>query len=136
MPTSPTPLIARLLPDTATVSPDSVLHIAGHSLPALAQQYGTPLYIFDRATILNACAGYQHAFQRYYSASAVQFLYASKAYLSPHIARIMAEQGWGLDVVSGGELLVAQRAGFPMEQISFHGNNKSQDELCLALASG
>jgi diaminopimelate decarboxylase len=136
MSTYPTPLIARLLPDTAIVSPDGILHIAGHALPALAQQYGTPLYIFDRATILNACANYRRAFQRYYSASAVQFLYASKAYLSPHLARIMAEQGLGLDVVSGGELLVAQRAGFPIEQISFHGNNKSEDELCLALAAG
>jgi diaminopimelate decarboxylase len=135
MSTYPTPLVARLLPDTATVSPDGVLHIAGHSLPALAQQYDTPLYIFDRATILNACASYRRAFQHYYSASAVQFLYASKAYLSPHLARIMTEQGLGLDVVSGGELLVAQRAGFPMEQVSFHGNNKSEDELCLALAS-
>ncbi len=102
MSTYPTPLITRLLPDTATVSPDGVLHVAGHSLPALAQQYDTPLYIFDRATVLNACASYQRAFQRYYSASAVQFLYASKAYLSPHLARIMAEQGLGLDIVSGG----------------------------------
>src|SRR5436853_2277944 len=122
MPAYLTQPIARLLPDTVTVSHEGVLEIASHPLPALARQYGTPLYIFDRATILNACASYRRAFQRYYSASAVQFLYASKAYLSPHLVRIMAEQGLGLDVVSGGELLVAQRAGFPMERVSFHGN--------------
>ena len=132
----PTQPIARLLPDTLTISPDGVLEIASHPLPALARQYGTPLYIFDRATILNACASYRQAFQKYYSASPVQILYASKAYLSPLIAQLMAEQGVGLDIVSGGELLLAQRASFPMEHVLFHGNNKSEDELRLALALG
>ena len=63
-------------------------------------------------------------------------LYAGKAYLSPLVARIIAEQGLGLDVVSGGELMVARRANFPMERVSFHGNNKSADELRLALQMG
>ncbi len=102
--------MSHLLPDTATISPDGVLHIANHSLPDLAREYGTPLYIFDRATITNACASYLRAFQTHYRASAIQVLYASKAYLSPLIARLMAEQEMGLDVVSAGELLVAQRA--------------------------
>lgn len=128
--------IATLLPDTATLSQEGILHIAGHSLPELAQAYGTPLYIFDQATILNACQQYRRAFQEAYSASAVRIFYASKAYLSPLIARLIAEQGMGLDVVSGGELLVAQRGNFPMQHISFHGNNKSEDELRLALQLG
>jgi diaminopimelate decarboxylase len=98
--------------------------------------YSTPLYIFDRATIINACKRYLNAFAKYYHASAAQLLYASKAYLSPLIAQMMAEQGIGLDVVSGGELLVAQRASFPMQHVSFHGNNKSEDELRLALKIG
>jgi len=136
MPAYPTQPIARLLPDTLTISPDGVLEIASHPLPALARQYGTPLYIFDRATILNACASYRQAFQKYYSASPVQILYASKAYLSPLIAQLMAEQGLGLDIVSGGELLLAQRAAFPMEHVLFHGNNKSEEELRLALTLG
>ena len=134
--TYPTQPIARLLPDTLTISPDGVLEIASHPLPALARQYGTPLYIFDRATILNACASYRQAFQKYYSTSPVQILYASKAYLSPLIAQLMAEQGLGLDIVSGGELLLAQRASFPMEHVLFHGNNKSEEELRLALTLG
>src|SRR6266849_5618592 len=131
-----TPLLTRLLPDTVTFSPDGVFHIADHSVPELVQAYGTPLYIFDRMTITNACQRYLKTFAAYYHASATQVLYASKAYLSPLIARLMAEQGIGLDVVSGGELLVAQRADFPMVQVSFHGNNKSEDELHLALRFG
>lgn len=129
------PLI-RLLPDTATLPSDGILHIANHSLPALAKQYGTPLYIFDRLTIINACKSYQQAFQRYYTASESQILYASKAYLAPPIARLLAEQGIGLDIVSGGELQVAKRADFPLQHVSFHGNNKSVDELCMALDMG
>lgn len=127
---------ATLLPISASVSTTGVLHIASRAVPELARTYGTPLYIFDRATIVNACQQYKRAFQKAYSASAVRFVYASKAYLSPLVARIVAEQGFGLDVVSGGELLVAQRANVSMEHITFHGNNKSDEELRLALQLG
>ncbi len=127
--------ISRLLPITTTIS-FNALHIADHSLQELAKHYGTPLYIFDRATIIDACQRYQQAFKTYYHASDVHMLYASKAYISPLVAQMMAEQGFGLDIVSGGELAVAQRAGFPMEHISFHGNNKSEAELQAALKLG
>src|ERR1700726_3353606 len=100
----PPSLLTRLLPDTTSVSPDGVLHIAGYSISKLAQEYGTPLYLFDRATIINACRRYVRAFREYYAISEVQVLYAAKAYLSPLVAQIIAEQGLGLDVVSGGEL--------------------------------
>src|SRR6266700_63994 len=128
--------VSRLLPDTATFSSEGVLHIACHPVPELARVYGTPLYIFDRTTIINACIGYKQAFRAHYHASAARILYASKAYLSPLIARLMSEQGIGLDVVSGGELLAAQRVNFPMQDASFHGNNKSEHELRLALRFG
>jgi diaminopimelate decarboxylase len=128
--------LAHLLPDSATFSAQGVLHIANRSVPEMAREYGTPLYVFDRDSIVNACRGYQRAFAEHYTASPVRFLYASKAYLSPRIARLMAEQGMGLDVVSGGELQVARRVDFPAERISFHGNNKSQEELRLALQAG
>ncbi|HLX58157.1 MAG TPA: diaminopimelate decarboxylase [Ktedonobacteraceae bacterium] len=127
---------AHLLPDTASFSPEGVFCIAGHSVPELALRYGTPLYMFDRVTIVNACKQYQRAFREHYTASPVQFIYAAKAYLSPMIARIIAEQGMGLDVVSGGELRIAQQGGFPVERILFHGNNKSAEELELALQLG
>lgn len=128
--------LTSLLPDTATFTADGVFHIAEHSVPDLVRDYGTPLYIFDRATIVNACRSYREAFRQHYTASPVEIVYASKAYLAPLIAKLMVEQGVGLDVVSGGELLVAQRAGVAMEHVSFHGNNKSEDELRLALEMG
>src|SRR5216683_2358170 len=128
--------ISRLLPDTAILSPEGILHIANYSVPDLVKQYGTPLYIFDRTTIVNACTSYMRAFQEFYHTSACEIVYASKAYLSPLIAQLMAQQGMGLDVVSGGELIVAKQVNFPMARISFHGNNKSEDELRMALKLG
>jgi diaminopimelate decarboxylase len=126
---------SHLLPDTTSYR-GNVLHIADHSVSDLVQKFGTPLYIFDRTTIVSACASYFRAFQKYYQASAFKILYASKAYLTPMIAQFMKQQGMGLDVVSEGELIVAQLANFPMEQIAFHGNNKSEHELRLALELG
>ncbi|HET8843590.1 MAG TPA: diaminopimelate decarboxylase, partial [Ktedonobacteraceae bacterium] len=125
-----------LLPDTATFSEQGTLQIAGHSVVDLVEQHGTPLYIFDRATIVRACQNYMLAFRETYTASESLILYAAKAYLSPLVARMIAEQGMGLDVVSAGELLLALRAQFPPERISFHGNNKSEEELLLALRAG
>jgi len=118
------------------VSPDGTLELAGYALTELAKLYGTPLYIYDRETIINACVNYWRAFREYYRVSPVRIIYASKAYLSPLLAQLLTAQGLGLDVVSGGELLVAQRAGVPMEHVSFHGNNKSDEELHLALQLG
>ena len=128
--------LAYLLPVSATFSAQGVLSIAGCPVPDLAREFGTPLYVFDRATVVNACRRYQKAFAQHYTASAVRFLYASKAYLSPLVARVMMEEGMGLDVVSGGELQVARLVQFPVERIAFHGNNKSPDELRLALQVG
>jgi diaminopimelate decarboxylase len=124
------------LPDSADFSAAGELSLATHPVAALARNYGTPLYIYDRATIEHACQSYTRAFRELYTASESLVLYAAKAYLAPLLARLIAEQGMGLDVVSGGELLLAQRADFPMKQISFHGNNKSVDELRLALRAG
>lgn len=128
--------LSSMLPDTAAISPDGQLSIAGCTLPDLAQQYGTPLYLFDRATIIHACTSYKQAFGNQYRASAVHIVYAAKAYLTPIVAQIIAKQGMGLDVVSGGELIVAQSAAFPMQRVSFHGNNKTEEELRLALRLG
>src|SRR5579884_1880076 len=130
------PELRSLLPETAAIAEDGVLHIAGQALPELARRYGTPLYIFDSATIISACQAYRRAFSHEYHASPAQILYASKAYLAPRLAWLIAEQGMGLDVVSGGELLVAQSVAFPMERVSFHGNNKSEEELRLAVELG
>jgi diaminopimelate decarboxylase len=126
----------NLFPDTATISTQGTLCIAGYSLAELAQTYGTPLYIYDYETIRNACMRYWQALHTQYHASDVRLLYASKAYISPLLAHMLVELGLGLDVVSGGELLVAKRAVVPMRHISFHGNNKADAELRLALQLG
>lgn len=128
--------LQAFFPDTATLSSEGALHLAGHSVAELVKQYGTPLYIFDRATIVRACQTYAQAFREAYTASESLILYAAKAYLSPLVADLIAEQGMGLDVVSAGELLLAQRVQFPFERLSFHGNNKSDEELLLALRTG
>src|SRR6266851_10444606 len=88
--------VSRLLPDTATLSPEGILHIANYSVPDLVKQYGTPLYIFDRTTIVNACTSYMRAFQEFYRTSAFEIDYASKAYLSPLNCSIDGTAGDGV----------------------------------------
>ena len=124
-----------LWPDTTRLDDRAELWIGGCAASALAAEYGTPLYVFDEATLRGRAAAYRSALARYYPGSA-QAAYAAKAYLCTALAQIFAEEGLDLDVVSGGELHVALAAGFPPERIHFHGNNKSPEELAQALAAG
>ena len=97
----------------------------------LATEYGTPLYVFDEHTLRRQCAEYKTEFGRRYADTRV--LYACKALTNKALLQLFMEEGLGLDVVSGGELGMAQMAGFPLEKVYFHGNNKSAEELGLAL---
>ncbi|MSQ06818.1 MAG: diaminopimelate decarboxylase [Dehalococcoidia bacterium] len=124
----------HVFPDTARINPRGRLTIGGCDTLALAQEYGTPLYLLDEATLRNRCRSFRQEFEGRHQNSRI--LYASKAYINPALARIFDEEGLGLDVVSGGELAVAQRAGFPLERVYFHGNNKTPEELTLAVAQG
>jgi diaminopimelate decarboxylase len=126
--------LAPILPLTAGVNAAGHLTIGGCDATELAQQFGTPLYVLDEATLRAQARAYRQAFAAHYPDSSVA--YASKAYLSLVLARLLAEEGLGLDVVSGGELFVAHRAGFPLERVHFHGNNKSPEELAMALDLG
>lgn len=110
------------------------LSIGGVALSDLASEFGTPLYVYDEATIRHQCQLYRDAFRDRYSNTRV--VYAGKAYLSSALLSIIADEGMWLDVVSGGELMMAYRSGFPAEHIVFHGNNKTPDELRLALEVG
>lgn len=101
---------------------------------ALAQEFGTPLYVFDEATLRQRCAEYCQEFGQHYPDTLV--IYAAKAFLNPALAQIFREEGLGLDVVSAGELAIASSVDFPMEKVYFHGNNKSLKELELALERG
>lgn len=124
----------HVLPRTSAISPHGRLSIGGCDVRELVREFGSPLYIFDEADFRSACREYRAEFEaRWHDA---RVLYAAKAYLCRPLAQMVAEEGLGMDVVSGGELAVAQAAGFPMDRVYFHGNNKGPEELALAVAAG
>ena len=124
----------NVFPDTAQVNSQGQLVIGGCNTLELAQEYGTPVYIFDEETLRARCRSFIQEFGQ--RSAGAQVLYASKAYINPALAKIFDQEGLGLDVVSGGELAVARGAGFPMERVCFHGNNKTPQELAEAVESG
>ena len=111
------------------------LSIGGCDLADIAAEYGTPSYVMDEDEIRKNCRVYTNAMNEYYDGKGI-VLYASKALSCKYIYRIMKEEGMGVDVVSGGELYTAIKAGFPAERIYFHGNNKTDDEIKMALEYG
>jgi diaminopimelate decarboxylase len=121
-----------LFPQTASVEGDRHLWIGGCDTVLLARQFGTPLYIFDEATLCDRCRRYKAALAVHYPGPS-QVAYAGKAYLCLALAGLLAEEQLGLDVVSGGEMYLARQAGFPLASVHFHGNNKSAAELEMAL---
>lgn len=124
----------ELLPLTAKVNSHDCLEIGGCEVTALVKQFGSPLYILDEVTLRSACRQYQQAFaQNYQGKYAV--LYASKAWNCLAVCAIVASEGLGIDVVSGGELYTALKGGLAAEKIYFHGNNKSTAELELGIES-
>jgi diaminopimelate decarboxylase len=100
----------------------------------LVREFGTPLYVFDEATLRSRARRIKKEFLAAYERS--RLVYAGKAYLSPALMRILVEEGIGLDVVSGGEIYAGLRAGVDPVQLIFHGNNKSRAELEEAVAAG
>ena len=96
----------------------------------LAKEYGTPLYVMDEAFIRSVCRSYTSALGEYGDGL---ICYASKAFSCKEIYRIVNGEGMGADVVSGGELLTAAAAGMPMDKVYFHGNNKTEAEITLAV---
>lgn len=125
----------ELLPLTARVGHHDSLEIGGCDVTTLVEQFGSPLYILDEETLRSACQQYRDAFKQYYKGES-QVLYASKAWNCLAVCAIAASEGLGIDVVSGGELYTALQAGVSPNKIYLHGNNKSREELVLAIASG
>lgn len=107
------------------------LMIGGVDATVLAEQYGTPLYVYDVERIRQQCRGFVDTFKTL--GVRAQVAYASKAFSTIAIVQVMKEEGLSLDVVSKGELYTALKAGFPPEKIHFHGNNKTIDELTMAI---
>lgn len=104
--------------------------IGGCDLVELAHKYGTPLYVIDEATLRGICREYKSAFSAYKN---VKMMYASKALSNLAIARILADEGFGFDTVSAGEIYTVSKAGVDMSTVLFNGNNKSPREIELAL---
>ncbi|MGH3749584.1 MAG: diaminopimelate decarboxylase family protein, partial [Micromonosporaceae bacterium] len=132
-PTDVNALLPELWPATAQRHENGQLSVGGVDARTLAAEYGTPAYVFDEDDFRGRCRAWRQAFD---GAVPADIFYAGKAFLCQAIVRILAEEGLGLDVCTGGELAVALAAGFPPERLGFHGNNKSGAELARALRAG
>jgi diaminopimelate decarboxylase len=114
-----------------TRHPDSgALSLLGYDLEGLAQVYGTPVYVLDEQDFRSRARAFRASFE------GGQVYYAAKAFLCRALARWVAEEGLGIDVCTGGELRVALDAGFPPDRVALHGNNKSAEEIELAVTAG
>ena len=120
----------RLLPDSATIGTDNSLSIGGVRVAELAAQYGTPLFVYDEEHLRARCRAAVNAF------GAGNVVYATKAFICGAMARLAHEEGLLLDVATGGELHTVLHAGVPASSCVLHGNNKSLDELRMAIAAG
>ena len=123
----------NLKPITTKINADGNIEIGGCDLTKLADKYGTPLYVIDEETLRGICKDYKQAFSGY---EKVKFLYASKALCSVGTSVVISQEGFGFDVVSAGEIYTVYKSGTDMKKVLFNGNNKSADEILLALELG
>src|SRR6188768_1911705 len=128
-PGDPNALVPELWSGTAR-KVDGALEVGGVPLTDLVAEHGSPAYVLDEVDFRARARAFRDAFAAY------DVFYAGKAFLSTTTARWVAEEGLSLDVCSGGELSVAERAGFDMARIGYHGNNKTSAELRRAVALG
>ncbi|CEH29915.1 diaminopimelate decarboxylase [Aneurinibacillus migulanus] len=119
---------------TSRVNEKGHLEIGGCDTTDLVHAYQTPLYVYDEELIREKCRAYVKAFEA--SGFRFQVAYASKAFMCMAMCQLVMEEQMSLDVVSAGELYTALKAGFPAERIHFHGNNKTEEELEMALDAG
>lgn len=118
-----------------TVNEKGNLTFGGADLTSLANEFKTPLYVFDEQVLRSACRAFKASLEEYYGGNGM-VLYASKTFSCKAVYKIIAEEGLGADVVSGGEIYTALKAGFPAEKLYFHGNNKSAEEIEMAVQNG
>lgn len=123
----------NIRPITTCVNNTGNIEIGGCDLVELANQYSTPLYVFDEETIRSMTKSYKDAFKSY---PKMKMMFASKAFMTKAMCKIMQEEGFGLDLCSGGEIYTAKTSGFDMSKTLYNGNNKSYDELNLAIDFG
>ncbi len=120
----------NIMPSTTQVNNENHLEIGGCDCVELADKYGTPLYVIDEQTIRRISKQYKEAFCKYKN---IKMLYASKALMTKAIAKIMDQEGFGFDVVSAGELYTVLKSNVDSKNILFNGNNKSIEELEMAV---
>ena len=125
--------LGAVLPKTAEVKDDH-LYIGGVDMVKLAEEQGTPLWVFDEADLVSRMQAYKRAFSERYPDSDI--VYASKSFLNKEVARLADREGMCLDVSGGGELACARAVDFPMERVFVHGNNKTPKELTEAISAG
>jgi diaminopimelate decarboxylase len=123
-----------VFPQTAEVNQKDHLIIGGCDTVELAREFGTPLYIFDETEIRSRCREFKTEFGRRYPKTTVS--YSPKAFMAKAMIKLVEQEGLDLDVVSDGELAFARATGFPADRIHFAGNNKSAEELELAVKEG
>ncbi len=123
----------NIKPITTKTNDRGNLEIGGCDLVELADKYSTPLYVMDEATLRGIAREYKKAFSRLEN---VNMMFASKALMVSAVAKILSDEGFGFDAVSGGELYTIKNANVDMQKITFNGNNKSADELNMALDYG
>lgn len=118
-----------------SVNEEGNLTISGVDTVSLAKNYNTPLYVMDDSLIRENCRSFKNSIDRYYAGKGL-VCFASKAFCCKEMCRIIHDEHLGLDVVSSGELYTAINTNFPTDKICFHGNNKTDDELTLAISYG
>lgn len=121
--------------ENLTVNDKGHLCLAGQDVVALAEKYGTPLYLMDEERIRNRCRAFKEAANICFGDKAF-IAYASKAVSFKEIYRIMQEEKMYIDVVSSGEIYTAANAGFPLEHALFHSNNKTDEDVAFAMDNG
>lgn len=121
--------------ENLSVNEKNHLVIGKNDAVELAKEFGTPLYVLDEDLFRKNCRVYKNAMDKYYGGNGL-VLYANKALCTLFTCRAAMEEGLGVDVVSGGELHTAIKAGFPMDKVYFHGNNKTADEIDFAVKNG
>ncbi len=123
------------LSDCLNINESGHLTIGGADAVGLAARFGTPLYVMDENEIRLNCRRFLKSVEKHYGGRGT-VAFASKAFLCKEMARLINSEGMSLDVVSPGELLTAEEAGFPMERVIYHGNNKTAPEIANLLRAG
>ena len=123
----------KIKPITTKINNKGSLEIGGCDLVELADKYSTPLYVMDEATLRGVAREYKKAFS---CLDKVNMMFASKALMVSAVAKILSQEGFGFDVVSSGEIFTLKNANVDMKNVTFNGNNKTYDELSMALDLG